>query len=419
MMGDYAIALKNFREAAAQGHAKAQFELGLMYEQGDGVPKDPNESAKWYRKALAQGHELARKALARVEERPGGSYKDGVAAYERGDFKKAFRLWQPLAASGNIRAQARLGLLFDLGRGVASDLIKAVNWYRKAAEQGFAPAQMGLALMFIEGRGVRSDKIEAYKWLSFAVAQKNSTAITLRRNLEAGMDTVDIGNAKRLVRKLELQGTYYLVEPDAGRDKAQSQTQQQAALNQPVMLKTEVQKGGLLRQPISPSAGYTKELEALHNRPMSENAQIVPDLEAKIRTLPPPYLYELARRTFDTDRRKSFVWFLTGYLRAAYDASKCTDKSAGQGVLQLPALAPRVAKALFADKKAINKIMAEALERENSFPENSDPRWICFHGMKAMMAAMEKRPFSNWAKPQSEWAALRAELMAEIKATLN
>ena len=46
MMWVYPSSLKSFREAAAQGHPKAQFELGLIYEQGDGVTRDFTEATK-------------------------------------------------------------------------------------------------------------------------------------------------------------------------------------------------------------------------------------------------------------------------------------------------------------------------------------------------------------------------------------
>ncbi len=54
--GDYATALREFRPLAEQGIAEAQFNLGLMYLNGDGVPQDYAEAVKWYRKAAEQGN---------------------------------------------------------------------------------------------------------------------------------------------------------------------------------------------------------------------------------------------------------------------------------------------------------------------------------------------------------------------------
>ncbi len=53
--GDYATALREWRPLAKQGNAKAQHNLGVMYEIGEGVPQDFAEAVKWYRKAADQG----------------------------------------------------------------------------------------------------------------------------------------------------------------------------------------------------------------------------------------------------------------------------------------------------------------------------------------------------------------------------
>ena len=53
--GDYATALREWRPFAEQGDAEAQYNLGVMYANGEGVPKDDAEALKWYRKAAEQG----------------------------------------------------------------------------------------------------------------------------------------------------------------------------------------------------------------------------------------------------------------------------------------------------------------------------------------------------------------------------
>ena len=40
---------------ASQGNAAAQYNLGLMYRNGEGVPKDDAEAVKWYHLAADQG----------------------------------------------------------------------------------------------------------------------------------------------------------------------------------------------------------------------------------------------------------------------------------------------------------------------------------------------------------------------------
>jgi TPR repeat protein len=50
------------------------------------------------------------------------AYNAGVAAFEAGDFAKAYSAWLPLAHSGEVDAQRNIGLLHQTGRGVALDL---------------------------------------------------------------------------------------------------------------------------------------------------------------------------------------------------------------------------------------------------------------------------------------------------------
>ena len=51
---DYAAAVKWFRLAAEQGNAQAQFNLGLMYGNGQGVPQDYVQAHKWFNLAASQ-----------------------------------------------------------------------------------------------------------------------------------------------------------------------------------------------------------------------------------------------------------------------------------------------------------------------------------------------------------------------------
>lgn len=94
-----------------------------------------------------------------------GTYEDGMAAYNRGDFDAAFRLLRPLADDGNPLAQTRLALLYANGQGVRQDYTEAAKWERRAAEQGLAQAQANLGFAYQTGTGVPQDGAEAARWL--------------------------------------------------------------------------------------------------------------------------------------------------------------------------------------------------------------------------------------------------------------
>ena len=63
-----AEAVKWFRKSAEQGNANAQNNLGVMYENGDGVLKDSAEAHAWYNNASANGVEAAKKNLSDIEK---------------------------------------------------------------------------------------------------------------------------------------------------------------------------------------------------------------------------------------------------------------------------------------------------------------------------------------------------------------
>ena len=52
--------LDELRALAEQGDATAQFNLGIMYDNGRGVPQDDAEAVRWYRLAADRGHATAR-----------------------------------------------------------------------------------------------------------------------------------------------------------------------------------------------------------------------------------------------------------------------------------------------------------------------------------------------------------------------
>ncbi len=154
--GDYATALREWKPLAEQGNAKAQFNLGATYYDGEGVPKDDKEAVKWYRLAAEQG---------------------------------------------NAEAQFNLGVMYDNGRGVPKDDKEAVKWYRLAAEQGNANAMGNLGVMYSLGMGVPKDYVEAYKWGNLAAANGNEKGAKLRDMLEKEMTPSQIEKAQDLSRE--------------------------------------------------------------------------------------------------------------------------------------------------------------------------------------------------------------------------
>ena len=67
---------------------------------------------------------------------------DAEAAYSRGDYATAFKIWLPLAEQGSAEAQRNVGRMYERGEWVAQDKQAAAEWYSKAAEQSARDAAM-------------------------------------------------------------------------------------------------------------------------------------------------------------------------------------------------------------------------------------------------------------------------------------
>ena len=87
--GDYATALREWRPLAKQGVADAQYNLGVMYGEGLGVPQDYAKAVGWWRKAAEQGHATAQYNL-------GVAYHNGEGVPQ--NYAQA-HMWYNLAAS--------------------------------------------------------------------------------------------------------------------------------------------------------------------------------------------------------------------------------------------------------------------------------------------------------------------------------
>ena len=179
------------KKAAEQGHADAQFTIGVMYARGEGAPEDDVEAERWYRQAAEQGHVDAQYNL-------GVMYDNGEGVPE--DDAEAVRWYRQAAEQGHALAQNNLGLMYDNGEGVPENDAEAVRWYRQAAEQGQALAQHNLGVMYAMGGGVFEDDIQAYAWISIAAAQGVENAKEVKEILTGEMTRAEITEAQKLSR---------------------------------------------------------------------------------------------------------------------------------------------------------------------------------------------------------------------------
>lgn len=164
---DYASALKWFQDAAKQDNAQAQFNLGVMYHQGNGVSKNFAKAFIWYQKAANQGHPVAQTNI-------GYMYLNGDVVEK--NYTEALKWFNKAAEQGNAMAQSNIGFMYMNGYGVPKDYSEAIKWLRKAAEQDYAGALTNIGTMYLQGLGVPKDFSEALKCFRKAAEQGDAMA---------------------------------------------------------------------------------------------------------------------------------------------------------------------------------------------------------------------------------------------------
>jgi TPR repeat protein len=190
--GDYATALREWQPIAEQGDAAAQYNLGVLYENGRGVPQDYTQARQWWEKAAVQGDPNAQFYL-------GTLYNFGRGGLQ--DYAAARQWWEKAAVQGHAKAQFNLGVLYDSGQGVSQDHAIARHWYEKAAAQRVAKAQFYLGLHSAYGRGVPQDLVQAHMWYSLAAENGYEIATGYRDDLAKQMTPTQIAEAQQLARE--------------------------------------------------------------------------------------------------------------------------------------------------------------------------------------------------------------------------
>jgi TPR repeat protein len=115
--------------------------------------------------------------------------------------KEAANLFKMSAEQGQANAQSNLGQMYYNGQGVAKDYKEAVKWYRMSAEQGHANAQNKLGKMYAKGKGVTQDYVQALMWFYLATVKGNKDATRNKALTEKHMTSKDISTAQKLAKE--------------------------------------------------------------------------------------------------------------------------------------------------------------------------------------------------------------------------
>ena len=126
-VGDHAGAAVLFRQAADAGNSTATYEMGYLYENGDGVRKDEAQSAQWYTRGARMGNAASEAAVGQL-------YEYGNQVQENWD--TAAQWYTKSAEQGYVMGEFRLGRAYQYGVGIAININAAEQWYERAAAQG-------------------------------------------------------------------------------------------------------------------------------------------------------------------------------------------------------------------------------------------------------------------------------------------
>ena len=132
--GDYEKAVAEWRPLAQAGDPDAQFNMGQAYKLGRGVKTDMTAAMDWYRKASAQGHKRAEDNL-------------GLLMFQQGDRAGAMSYLQRSAMRGEARAQYIVGTALFNGDLVGKDWVRAYAFMTRASASGLAQADTSLKEM--------------------------------------------------------------------------------------------------------------------------------------------------------------------------------------------------------------------------------------------------------------------------------
>ncbi len=159
--GDYMEAMKQYRQAADHGDAKAEQHIGTLFAKGLGVQQSEAEADKWFLKA---------------------------------------------AEHGNAESQFLIGFRYRDGWGGPPNYPESLKWLRKAAEQGNTSAMGALAIAYKTGEGVPEDNVRAHMWYNLqnslsTKAYEQNISKQMRDRIAAQMTPQQIEEARKLAQE--------------------------------------------------------------------------------------------------------------------------------------------------------------------------------------------------------------------------
>jgi TPR repeat protein len=161
--------------AADAGQPMALYRLGMMYENGDGVAKDPVKAFGYFSQIANDHADAAPRGLeadivAQSFVKVGEYYKEGLpdAGVPKDEDRSYALLMHAATYFGDADAQYRIGELYLEDEQLGVNPLQGARWFSLAARKGYGPAQARLGDMLFNGHGIVAQPAEGLMWLELA-----------------------------------------------------------------------------------------------------------------------------------------------------------------------------------------------------------------------------------------------------------
>jgi hypothetical protein len=169
--------------AAEAGQPMALYRLGMMYENGDGVDKDPVKAFGYFSQ-IANEHadtpprSVEADIVAQSFVKVGEYYRDGLPdAGISADADRSHALLLHAASYfGDADAQFRVGQLYLEEDELGVNPLQSARWLSLAARKGHGPAQLLLGDLLFNGEGIQAQPVEGLMWLTLGQNNTRGTA---------------------------------------------------------------------------------------------------------------------------------------------------------------------------------------------------------------------------------------------------
>ncbi len=205
-------------DAALAGQPMALFQLGLMYETGEGVDKDPVKAFGYFSQIADEHADTAPKGVeadivAQSFLKIGEYYRTGLpqAGIEKNEAYSNKLIMHAASYFGDADAQYKVGELYLDDAELGDNPLQSARWLNLAARKGHAGAQAKLGNMLFNGEGIEPDPIEGLMWLTVASRRAASTAdsVWIGELLTAAMSVASPEQRKQAVELADSLGARF------------------------------------------------------------------------------------------------------------------------------------------------------------------------------------------------------------------